>query len=204
MKKLAGLAAALGFIGAIVAANWITTRYIVDGIGNNALEQPGFGYAATAGTVFAGLAFLLRDAVREALGRLGVLAVIVIGAGVSYLVSDPHIATASCVAVLVSEFADSVVYEPLRKKAWALAVLASNTVGAILDTVAFLALAGIPIWANAPGQLLGKIAWATLVPLGLLYAVRSARGSTVPKSVRLSPPEWCDHNCRYTHLCGRA
>jgi uncharacterized PurR-regulated membrane protein YhhQ (DUF165 family) len=145
-------------------------------IGDNALEQVGFGLFATAGTIFAGLAFLLRDAVREALGRRGVLAVILVGAGVSYVISDAKLATASAVAVLLSELADSAIYEPLRRKAWAAAVLTSNGVGAFLDTVIFLSLAGFFTWDAVYGQVLGKVAWATLVPLGVLYAVRSARG----------------------------
>jgi hypothetical protein len=167
-KLFLGILAALGFIGAIVAANYVTTYYTADFvIGDNALEQVGFGLFATAGTIFA---------VREALGRRGVLAVILVGAGVSYVISDAKLATASAVAVLLSELADSAIYEPLRRKAWAAAVLTSNGVGAFLDTVIFLSLAGFFTWDAVYGQVLGKVAWATLVPLGVLYAVRSARG----------------------------
>jgi uncharacterized PurR-regulated membrane protein YhhQ (DUF165 family) len=176
VRRVLGLAAAAGFVGAIVAANYVTTRYAADFvIGDNRPEQMGFGFAATAGTVFAGAAFLLRDTVRDHLGRVGVLAVIVVGALVSYLISDASVATASAAAVLISELADSLVYEPLRKRAWAAAVLVSNTVGAVVDTVLFLVIAGFFTWDAVPGQLVGKVAWATLVPLGIISAVKSAR-----------------------------
>jgi hypothetical protein len=167
MSKTLGFAAAAGFIASIVTANWLTTRY--------GFVPVGLGLMATAGTFAAGLALGLRDVIHDALGRWAVLLVIVVGAAVSYLVSDPRIATASAAAVLVSELADLAVYEPLRGRAWAAAVLLSNTVGAFVDTVAFLALAGFFTWNAVPGQMVGKVVWATLVPLGLLYAVRSAR-----------------------------
>jgi uncharacterized PurR-regulated membrane protein YhhQ (DUF165 family) len=167
VNRRTGIAAALGFVASIVLANWLTTRYGFVGVG--------FGLTATAGTFAAGLALGLRDLVHDGLGRWGVLAVIAIGAAVSYAVADPRIATASAVAVLISELADLSVYAPLRKRAWAAAVLASNTVGAFVDTVVFLWLAGFFAWSAVPGQMVGKVAWATLIPLGLIYAARSAR-----------------------------
>jgi uncharacterized PurR-regulated membrane protein YhhQ (DUF165 family) len=167
MDRRLGIAAALGFVASIVLANWLTTRYGFVGVG--------FGLVATAGTFAAGLALGLRDLVHDGLGRWGVLIVIAVGAAVSYLVADPRIATASAVAVLLSELADFSIYAPLRRRAWAAAVLASNTVGAFVDTVIFLWVAGFFAWSAVPGQMVGKVVWATLVPLGLIYAVRSAR-----------------------------
>ena len=169
VNRSTGYAAALAFVVSIVAANYVTTRYGFVGVG--------LGLTATAGTFLAGLALGLRDIIHDALGRGVVLAVILIGAVVSYAVSDPRIATASAFAVLLSELADLAVYEPLRRRAWAAAVLASNTVGAFVDTVAFLWLAGFFAWGAVEGQMVGKVVWATLVPLGLIYAARSARSA---------------------------
>lgn len=172
MKRAVGAAAAAGFILAIVAANWATTRY--------GFVSVGLGLTATAGTYFAGLALGLRDLIQDGLGRLAVLGVIVVGALISYTVSSSHIATASAVAVLVSELADLAVYTPLRRRAWPLAVLLSNTVGAFADTVLFLWIAGFFAWGSVPGQMVGKVVWATLVPLGLIYAIRSVQCGTSP------------------------
>lgn len=169
-----GLAAAAGFVAAIVLANYVTTRY--------GFVSVGLGYTAAAGTYLAGMALGLRDLIQDALGRFAVLAVILTGAAVSYAVSDHRIATASALAVLVSELADLAVYTPLRNKAWAGAVLLSNTVGALVDTIVFLSVAGFFTWAAVPGQMVGKVVWATLVPLGLIYAARSAR----PRGAHLS------------------
>lgn len=162
-----GVLAALGFVAAIVAANYLTTAY--------GFVSVGLGLTASAGTYAAGAALGLRDLIQDGLGRWGVLVVILVGAGVSFAVSDPRIAIASAVAVLVSEIADLAVYTPLRQRSWPAAVLASNTVGALVDTVAFLTIAGFWAWGAVPGQMVGKVIWATLVPLGLIYAVRSLR-----------------------------
>ena len=74
------------FIGTILAANYVTTEY--------GMVPVGFGLVATAGTYFAGLAFVLRDTVQDLLGKWTVLALVVAGASLSYLVSDPFIALA--------------------------------------------------------------------------------------------------------------
>jgi uncharacterized PurR-regulated membrane protein YhhQ (DUF165 family) len=73
----------------------------------------------------------------------------------------------------LSEVADLIVYQPLRRRGWLRAVIASNAVGAPIDTILFLALAGFPIWAAVPGQLLAK-ATATAIPVGLVLAARTA------------------------------
>lgn len=170
MIRRLGYAAAAAFVVSIVAANYVTTRYGFVGVG--------LGLTATAGTYLAGLALGLRDVVQDALGRWGVLAVITVGAAVSYALADGRIATASAIALLLSEVADWRVYTPLRDR-WPAAVLASNVVGAVVDTFAFLLIAGFFTWHAVPGQLVGKVVWATLVPLGLIYAARSARRTAV-------------------------
>ena len=141
------VAAAAGFLATVVAANWLTERY--------GMVPVGFGLTATAGTYAAGLSFGLRDALHELAGRWAVVAVIVAGAGLSALIS-PQLAFASGVAFLVAETADLAVYDPLRQRQWTVAVIASNLVGALVDTVVFLWLAGFPVRAAIGGQMVGK------------------------------------------------
>lgn len=160
------LAYAVGFIATILLANWLTTNY--------GFVPVGFGLTATAGTFAAGFALAFRDSIQEAGGKKAVLALVVIGGLLSYLVSDVNIAIASGVAFLVSELIDFAVYTPLRKKGFAVAVVGSNIVGSIFDTVIFLAIAGFPIWVAVPGQLVGKLE-ATLVFLVVIYAVKVLR-----------------------------
>jgi uncharacterized PurR-regulated membrane protein YhhQ (DUF165 family) len=122
----------------------------------------GFGLSATAGTFAAGLVLLLRDAVHDLAGRATVYCCIAAGALIS-APAAPGSRWASGAAFAVSELADLAVYQPLRRRTWAGAVLASNTVGALVDTTVFLALAGFPVMAAPPGQLWVKTATTLLV-----------------------------------------
>lgn len=165
-KTSAGAGAFLGYVGAIGAANWLTNRF--------GFVPTGLGVATTAGTYAAGVALLARDMVQDTAGRRAVLAAIAAGAGLSAWTSTPTLAFASTVAFLAAELADMAVYTPLRERGWARAVLASNAVGALVDTLVFLWLAGFPIVAAVPGQLAGKLLWATALPVLLVVAVRRA------------------------------
>lgn len=170
MKRAIPLAT---YMLAAVAANWLTARY------GMVTVLPGL--AATAGTYAAGLALLARDAVQDAAGRWGVLAAIAAGGALTALTS-PALAAASTAAFIVAECADMAVYTPLRARGWARAVLASNAVGAMLDTFVFLALAGFPVTGQSVGgQLVGKLLWATLLPVLLVTAVRGWRRA-VPRN----------------------
>lgn len=168
VRKL-GLAAAAAYIAVVVLANYLSTEY--------GMVSVGFGLVASAGTYAAGAALGLRDAVREGLGRWGMVAVIILGSALSFWLASAVIATASLVAFAASETADSLVYEPLRKRSKLGGVVASNTVGAVVDTWIFLSLApfGPVTWSAMQGQFVGKILWATLLPVALIYAAKQTR-----------------------------
>lgn len=170
--------AALGIgvmLGAILAANYVTSTYHFIPIG--------FGLMATAGTIFAGFSLAARDLVQDTVGRRVVVATILVGSLISYLISEPFIATASAVAFLLAELFDFAVYTPLRSRArfgdrrWAVAVVASNVVGAFVDTVVFLGIAfGVSaILPALAGQMVGKT-YATVLYLvvgaSIAYLVR--------------------------------
>jgi queuosine precursor transporter len=120
-----------------------------------------------------GLAFVLRDLARESTGRGAVLAAIAIGTILSYILADPALAGASAAAFAVAETMDFVVYEPLRKRGLLIAMLASNAVGLLADSVLFLKLA-FGSFDYLPGQLLGK-AWMTLSATAVLFLLRRRR-----------------------------
>ena len=165
MRTTLGAIAVAAYVAAIVAANWLTARY--------GFIPVGFGLMATAGTYAAGFAFVFRNLTQEAFGRWLVLAAIVAGAGLSWVLSTPALAIASGVTFLVSETTDWAVYTPLRRKGWAPAAAAGNVCGFVVDTFLFLYLAGFPVLVAAPGQLVGK-AYATVIYLALGCAVRRA------------------------------
>jgi queuosine precursor transporter len=169
MRPLGYLAVA-AYIATVAIANTLTAHY--------GFVPVGFGLTATAGTYVIGCAFVFRILVQESwgsalAGRLVMLAAILAGAALSWVVATPALAWASGVTFLVSETADWAVYTPIRRRGWARAAVAGNTIGAVVDTFLFLWLAGFPIIAAVPGQLLGK-AYATVVYLALGWVVRRA------------------------------
>lgn len=177
MKAL-GLAAFAAFVGVIVLANWSVNHFGVVGVG--------FGLVAPAGVYFVGLAFTLRDVLHRTLGRMAVIGAILVGAVVSFAVSDAvtipggvlSLAWASGIAFLVSELADLVVYEPIRKHGWSPAVGASNVVGLFVDSLLFLYLAFGSLsflW----GQVVGK-AWMTALAIALMIVASQVTRKAVP------------------------
>lgn len=149
---------ALIFVGLIVAANVLTSRYgIVAGM-------------VPAGTFAAGLTFAVRDLLQRFGGGWWALAAVAVGAGMSVWLSSPALALASGVAFAVSELLDFAVYTPLRRGSAPVAMLLSNTVGAAADSLLFLWLAGflLALWDT---QTLIKVA-VTLPVVAVFVVVR--------------------------------
>ena len=171
MNRRTALALA-AFVGVVVLTNWITaTLGLVTWL----------GLTATAGTWFAGFAFVARDYLQEAGGKRWTVVAILAGAAISAAFS-PALALASGVVFLVSELADFAVYTPLRKSGRTRAALASNIVGSVVDTVLFLWLAGFPL-SGTPTQVLVKVGTTTAFVLGVRLAlsrqsVRAAGGGS--------------------------
>lgn len=195
MNKTFGYLCAAGFVATIYAANWALERY--------GIVPVGFGLMAPAGVYFAGLAFGLRDAVHESLGRLWVLGCIGVGAVAAYTVS-PVFAGASAVAFAVAELADFAVYEPLRERRWVAAVVASNVVGAVVDSALFLWLAFGSL-DHMAGQVVAKT-YMVLPAVLIVSGVRRLRAAPAPTC----PHEWWDERygldvrvvARVCRLCG--
>lgn len=166
------IALALVYAGAIVLANWMILHVGIPIPGGTHLLPVGFGLMAPSGTYAAALVLVLRDLLQRVAGRGWALAVILPGVAITALMS-PQLALASGTAFCLSELADFAVYTPLAKRGLAKAVLASATVGNLVDSTVFLTLAGIPLAAAWPGLVVGK-AWAILVAT-LIIAVGTSR-----------------------------
>tara|TARA_Y100000310_G_C20624974_1_gene785352 strand:- start:1070 stop:1591 length:522 start_codon:yes stop_codon:yes gene_type:complete len=152
------------FLATIVGANWTLATFGIVPIG--------FGLAAPAGVFWAGLAFSARDALREHDGRLTVAVGIAVGCVLSFAIEDAQrFALASGVAFGLSEAADSLVYEPLRRSGRIRALACSNAVGLVVDSAVFLWLAFGSL-AYIDGQLVGKLYMTALV-IGILGARRA-------------------------------
>lgn len=131
------------------------------------------GLEAPAGVYFAGLAFTLRDLTQIALGRAVVVLAILMGAALSVVVA-PRYALASGAAFLLSEMCDFAVYTPLERRGWMLAVVASNAVGVVVDSVLFLWLAFGSLELLV-GQIVGK-GWMTVLAVVALLPLRHRCG----------------------------
>jgi uncharacterized PurR-regulated membrane protein YhhQ (DUF165 family) len=164
---------AAAFVGTVIAANWALETY--------GIVPLGFGLEGPAGVFFAGLGFLLRDALHEIGGRAWVLGAIVVGAFLSWYIGDGvtipgglvPIAVASGFAFLLSELADFSVYGPLRDRTLAGAVGLSQIAGAAVDSALFLYLAFGSL-AFFWGQFVGK-AYMVLPVVAVLLAARRVR-----------------------------
>lgn len=172
---LLGLVAAAGFVGCVLGANWFVENVGTEAYPGGPHTLPvGFGQEAPSGFVWVGISLTLRDLVQRLLGVRFTVGAIVTGAVLSALLNiDASLALASGVTFLFAELLDFAVYTPLQERNLGMAALASNAVGAVVDSVVFLwlafgwsSVADFAVW-----QALGKLEWSVLF-LPLLFASR--------------------------------
>lgn len=162
------------YLGCIVGANWLIVTF--------GPQPVGFGLVAPAGVYVVGLSFLARDYLQDAKGRAWTVGAIVGGALLSALLTGPALGLASGAAFLLSEGADMAVYTPLRERGhWLAGVVASNTVGLVVDSALFLTLAFGSL-AYLPGQIIGK-AWVTAAFLAGYAGLRWLRARIARRAV---------------------
>lgn len=165
MRLTAVVSLAAAYLSIIVGANLSVAHF------GSVPVAPGL--VAPAGVYVAGLAFTWRDFLHRAAGRWAlpvVLTTIVSGAALSYLAASSALALGSAAAFGFSELADLAVFQPLHRRHWLLAVVASNTVGLAIDSWLFLSIAFGSL-AFLPGQIVGK-AWMTAAAAALLWLAR--------------------------------
>jgi hypothetical protein len=162
------------YAGAIAASNWLITHMGIPAGPGTHLTPVGFGLMAPSGVWAAAVSFPARDVTQRLGGRRLGIAAILAGALLSWRISDPHIAVASGLTYLCSESADFAVYTPLQRRWFVPAVFASGCVAAVVDSVLFLHLAGLPSGAAAvAGLVLGKV-WVQLAAAPAAWGLRRA------------------------------
>ena len=120
----------------------------------------GFGLMAPAAVLVVGFVLIARDVAHRRHGWKPIVAAILVGTAISAVMS-PQLAVASGAAFLFAELADLAVYSKLRARGFTLAVVSSNIVGAVIDSLLFLWLA-FGSFGFLAGQLVGKL-WATVL-----------------------------------------
>src|SRR4051812_41035013 len=137
MRLYLPLAAA--YVGLAILANWLASKYVV---------SVGFGRVAPAGVFCIGAVLVLRDWLQQLRGLAWTMPLVYVAGVVSWGVAElagwtalEKIAIASLVAFTVSETLEAVVFTPLRRRRLTLGVAVSGTVGNVVDSFLFLAIA---------------------------------------------------------------
>ena len=132
------------------------------------------GLVAPSGVMMVGAALVLRDLVQRRLGTGVSVVAILFGTATSALLAPASLVLASGVAFLLSEFADLAVYTPFARRRLVAAVVASSSIGLVVDSIVFLWLAFGSL-DFLPGQIVGK-AWMVLLSLPLVAWLRRREG----------------------------
>jgi queuosine precursor transporter len=131
---------AVGFVGLVLLANWLASRFVV--------HVPLTPYVAPAGVFCIGGVLVLRDWMQQLAGLRRTMPLVYAAGLVSWVAGDlagwtslEKIAIASVVAFTLSETVEALVFTPLRSRNLTLGVTLSATVGNALDSYVFLTLA---------------------------------------------------------------
>jgi hypothetical protein len=180
-RRLIAPVLAVGLLATVVAANWLVATY--------GLVAAGFGFIVPAGTYAAGLALGLRDGLDRIGGLWWVLGAITGGVILSAVLASPELAVASAVAFGLGELTDLLVWRRLRAFGWRRALVASNAVGALVDTWVFLPLAGFPVTVSSVGgQFLVKAVYLTLAVLVIAEVIVRVRATADRRPVQVASP----------------
>jgi queuosine precursor transporter len=160
---------AVGFVGLVIVANWLASRYVV---------SVGFGRSAPAGVFCIGGVLVLRDWLQQRWGLAWTMPLVYTAGLASWGIGDAagwttleKIAVASVVAFTVSETVEAVVFTPIRRRNLTLGVGLSATIGNALDSYLFLALA-FGSQAFFLGQFIGK---SEMIAIGTVLTLARRR-----------------------------
>lgn len=151
------------YVGLIILANVLATRWII--------PLP-FSLAVPAGVFVIAPIFTLRDEVHERYGRKGAYLLVAIAAVISWGTSImtgntllARITLSSVIAFVFNGMLDTEIYHELRKKSRLSAILGSNAISSLVDSVLFIWVAFGPLWQLMLGQYMVKMLISTLVGL---------------------------------------
>jgi uncharacterized PurR-regulated membrane protein YhhQ (DUF165 family) len=139
MKRKLFVPLALMYVGLVILANWLASKYVA---------SVGFGYVAPAGVFAIGAVLVLRDWIQQLSGLKTTMAMVYIAGIASWVIGNAagwtslqKIALASVIAFTISETVEAVIFTPIRRRNLSLGVCLSGTAGNALDSFVFLAIA---------------------------------------------------------------
>jgi uncharacterized PurR-regulated membrane protein YhhQ (DUF165 family) len=145
----------------ILAARWIVPLF--------------FGLAVPAGVFAIAPIFSLRDGIHERWGRRGAYILIatasIISWGLAVLTGSTILARVTLASVLsfvVNESLDTEIYQSLRSHSKLLAILGSNTISSLVDSVLFIWIAFGPLYNLMLGQYLVKMLLAGIIGIWMV------------------------------------
>lgn len=158
---------ALVYIAATLAANYTATWFV---------HFQFFGQVSVATFIF-GITFTARDRVHSKLGRKNVYVMIAIAAVLNLIVTvlggvEWRIVTASLIAIVLAETADTEIYQHFINNTWGMRVLKSNSVSIPLDSLLFNLIAFAGVFSNLE---IGSIIFGEIVFKGLVSAITALR-----------------------------
>lgn len=133
----------VAYVASIVIANWLLDRFI---------ELPFFGLLSY-GTIFFAFVFTLRDHLHRyglPFVFLAIFSAIMINLICAIYLDIPlRFLLASFLSILLSELADTAVFERLKDRAWHIKVLSSNAFSVPIDSLVFtlIAFLGVFEWS---------------------------------------------------------
>ena len=145
------------YIFSIVAVNYAFTVVPLIALPDGTLWPPV--------SLAVGLVFVLRDFAQRQIGHW-VLAAMLTGGAISYVMADPYVAVASVAAFLISEAIDWLVYTATGRS-FARRVLVSSAVSTPVDSAVFLLLIGqlspVGVLAMTLSKMIAAVAVAAMV-----------------------------------------
>lgn len=179
-SRWAGLLAIGIYSLCVPASNWLVQHVgVACSATGPCLVPVAPGILAPSGVLLAGLALVLRDFVQRFFGLAISLAAILGGVVLTAVVAPPALVWASAVAFGLSELADAVIFTPIQRRGFLIAVAASAMFGLVVDSLVFLYLAFGSL-DHLAGQIIGKTEMVILSLVLVKAFQRAPRSGAMP------------------------
>lgn len=164
------------YVGSILIANLLIDKFV---------PLPGFGLLSM-GTIFFAFVFTLRDHLHRyglKFALFGIFLALVVNTFFGIIFEIPaRFIIASFLAILMSELADTAVFERLKQRSWSVKVLASNAVSVPVDSILMTMIAFFGVMTTRE---MGEIIFADILAKYLIAMTVIIRPETLKSLFQL-------------------